>query len=64
VYRHAGLTDIPVGASTQEVVLLERVDRIRALPACVLQVRLVASDADGERLLAGYTFIHTPSAHQ
>jgi hypothetical protein len=57
------LKDIPVSASAQEVVLLERIDRIRALPACVQRVKLVASDADGERLLAEYTFIHTPAPH-
>ncbi len=57
------LKDIPVSASAQEVVLLERIDRLRALPARVQHVRLVALDADGERLLAEYTFVHTPSAH-
>lgn len=57
------LKDIPLSASAQEVVLLERIDRVRALPACVRRVRLVAPDADGERLLAEYTFVHTPSSH-
>ena len=57
------LKDIPVSASAQEVVLLERIDRLRALPARVQRVRLVALDAGGERLLAEYTFVHTPSAH-
>jgi hypothetical protein len=58
------LKDIPVSASAQEVVLLERIDRIRALPARVQRVRLVAPDADGERLVAEYTFVHTPSSHE
>ena len=58
------LKDIPVSASAQEVVLLERIDRIRALPARVQRVRLVAPDADGERLLAEYTFVHTASSHE
>jgi hypothetical protein len=58
------LRDIPVTASAQEVVLLERIDRIRALPAHVQRVKLVAPDADGERLLAEYTFVHTPSSHE
>jgi hypothetical protein len=57
------LKDIPVSPSAPEVVLLERIDRIRALPACVRRVRLVAPDAAGERLLAEYTFVHTPSSH-
>jgi hypothetical protein len=58
------LKDIPVSASAREVVLLERIDRLRALPAGVHLVRLVAPDADGERLLAEYTFIHTSSTHE
>jgi len=57
------LKDIPVSPSAQEIVLLERIDRIRALSACVQRVRLVASAAGGERLLAEYTFVHTPSSH-
>ncbi len=57
------LQDIPVSPSEQEVVLLERIDRIRALPACVRRVKLVAQGAEGERLLAEYTFVHTPSPH-
>lgn len=55
------LKDIPVSASAQEVVLLERIDRLRALPAGVQRVRLVAPEAAGERLLGEYTFVHTPS---
>lgn len=58
------LKDIPVSASAREVVLLERIDRLRALPAGVHRVRLVAPDADGERLLAEYTFIHTSSSRE
>ncbi len=58
------LKDIPVNPSAEEIVLLERIDRIRALPACVQRVRLVASAAGDERLLAEYTFVHAPSSHQ
>jgi hypothetical protein len=54
------LEDIPVSASAREVILLERIDAVRALPACVLRRRLVAPEADGERLLGEYTFVHTP----
>jgi hypothetical protein len=54
------LEDIPASASAQEVILLERIDLVRALPACVLRRRLVARKADGERLLGEY--IHTPSS--
>lgn len=55
------LRDIPVSASAQEVVLLERIDRLRALPAGSQRVRLVTPDAGGERVLGEYTFVHTPS---
>ena len=55
------LDDIPVSATAQEVVLLERMDRIRALPACVKRVKLIGHAAAGERLLGEYTFVHTPS---
>lgn len=57
------LNDIPVNASTQEVVLLERMDRIRALPACVKRVKLIGHEATGERVLGEDTFVHTPSGH-
>ncbi|HXG01944.1 MAG TPA: zf-HC2 domain-containing protein [Candidatus Binatia bacterium] len=53
-------TDIPVDPSASEIVLLERIDHVRALPAHVLRVRLVAPEADGERVLGEYTFVHTP----
>lgn len=59
--REAGrVTDIPVDPSAAEIVLLERIDHVRALPAHVLHVRLVAPEADGERVLGEYTFVHTP----
>jgi len=60
-HEEARLRDIPVSASAGEVVLLERIDRLRALPAHVQRVRLVAPDAAGERVLGEYTFVHTPS---
>ena len=57
------LKDIPANLSAQEIVLLERIDRIRALPARVQRVRLVASAPGDERLLAEYTFVHTPTSN-
>lgn len=57
------LHDIPVDLTSREVVLLERIDRIRALPACVQRMKLVAHQAGSERLLGEYTFVHTPSGH-
>lgn len=57
------LNDVPINASTQEIVLLERMDRVRALPACVKRVKLIGHEAGGERLLGEYTFVHRPSGH-
>ena len=57
------LDDVPINASTQEIVLLERMDRVRVLPACVKRVKLIGHEAGGERLLGEYTFVHTPSGH-
>jgi hypothetical protein len=54
------LTDVPVSASAGEVVLLEAIDRVRAMPAAVERVRLVAAGPAGERVLGEYTFVHTP----
>ena len=58
-----GLDDVPINASTQEIVLLERMDRVRVLPACVKRVKLIGHEAGGERLLGEYTFVDTPSGH-
>ncbi len=59
--RHR-LVDIPVSAAASEVIVLPPIDAIRALPATVERFRLLAVEAAGERLLAEYTFVHTPSA--
>lgn len=56
------IEDIPLTASTDEVVVVERTDRLRALPAVVERVRLVTPEAAGERVLGEYTFVHTPSS--
>jgi hypothetical protein len=55
------VSDIPLTASTDEVVVIELIDRLRALPAGVERVKLVTPEADGERLLGEYVFVHTPS---
>jgi putative zinc finger protein len=55
------ITDIPLSASLDEVVVIERTDRLRALPAGVERVKLVTPEAGEERLLGEYTFVHTPS---
>ena len=61
--EETGLDDVPINASTQEIVLLERMDRVRVLPACVKRVKLIGHEAGGERLLGEYTFVDTPSGH-
>jgi hypothetical protein len=54
------LEDIPVASGSREVVLAEPIDRVRSLPESVMQLRLVAVEAGGERVLGEYTFRHTP----
>jgi anti-sigma factor RsiW len=56
------LTDIPFSAATGEVVLVPRVDRIRALGESTATMRLVAVEGSGERVLGEYRFLHTPWA--
>ena len=52
--------DIPFDAASGEVVLAPKIARIRAMPSHQHRVRLVAVDANGERVIGDYTFIHTP----
>lgn len=52
--------DVPFIAESGVVVLAPPVDAIKALPASSLQIRLLAIDETGERMLGEYTFNHTP----
>jgi len=52
--------DVPIDPAADEVVFVAPIDEIRALPAHVQHLRLVAVEAGGERLLGEYTFDHTP----
>ncbi len=54
------LRDVPFDSATGEVVVASRIDRIRALPAATLRMRLLAVGPSGERLVGEYTFNHTP----
>jgi hypothetical protein len=54
------LRDVPFDAAAGEVVLASRMERIRALPASTLRMRLLAVAPSGERLVGEYTFHHTP----
>jgi len=53
--------DIPVGGAHGEVVFLPRTANLRAAPAGVDRLKLLAVEQEAERLLAEYTFVHTPS---
>jgi hypothetical protein len=52
--------DIPFVAESGSVVLAPSIERLRAMPAFILRVRLLAVDNHGERRLGDYTFNHTP----
>jgi anti-sigma factor RsiW len=54
------LTDLPFDASVAELVFAPSLSRLRAQPAHVERLRLLAVAADGERSLGEYTFDHTP----
>jgi hypothetical protein len=54
------LTDIPFSAAAGEVVLLPRVDRIRALGESIETIRLIAVGSEGERVIGEYRFLHAP----
>jgi len=55
--------DIPFDAARGEVVVVNSTARVRALPACVEQARLVAVDTatGAQRVIGDYTFNHRPS---
>ncbi len=54
--------DLPFDPTAGEVLFTARTDVLRTLPATVQRYRLIAVEAGGERVLAEYTFAHTPSA--
>ncbi len=54
--------DLPFDPSRGEILFTARVDVLRTLPATVQSYRLLAVEAGGERVLAEYTFAHTPSS--
>lgn len=54
--------DVPFSADRGDVVFSTGIDKLRALPASVFRVRLLAVDESGERALGDYTFNHTPHA--
>jgi hypothetical protein len=54
------LADIPFEAATGEVLFAPPVDALRARPAHVEKLRLLAVGPRGEELLGDYTFDHRP----
>jgi len=57
-------SDIPFVAENGAVVFAPGIARLRALPATVFRLRLLAVDGEGERVLGDYTFDHTPYSSQ
>lgn len=53
--------DVPVHRAMREIILAQRIDDLRALPATVVRARVLAVEDRGERILGEYTFNHTPS---
>ena len=54
------LSDIPFNPVAGEVLLCPSAAALKKLPAHTDRIRLLAIDNSGERLLAEYTFVHTP----
>ena len=54
------LEDIPFDPRTDGVLHVQRLDVVRAMPAYVYQVTLLAVEPGGERELGRYTFRHRP----
>ena len=54
------LADIPFDSTTGEVIVAPSAEMLRARPASVETMRLVAVGPDGEQLLGEYTFNHSP----
>jgi hypothetical protein len=52
--------DIPFDPRSASVVVASRTDYVRALSRQTSQMRLVAIDRQGERVIGEYTFNHTP----
>ena len=55
------LPDIPFDPAKGEVLFCPSAAGLKQMPAHTQVIRLLAVDATGERPLADYTFVHTPS---
>jgi hypothetical protein len=54
------LADVPFDPASGELILTSPIDALRARPAHVQRMRLLAVGPGGERVLGEYTFDHTP----
>lgn len=54
------VADIPFSAAAGEVVIVPRIDRVRALRESTETVQLVAVEQGCDRVLGEYLFVHTP----
>lgn len=52
--------DVPFDSASGEVVLAPKLADVRRLPAHRIEIRLIAVEPGGERLLGHYTLNHTP----
>jgi hypothetical protein len=55
------IPDVPVSPEAGELIVAQAMPAARAWGAMRMRFRLVARDADGERLVGEYTFDHTPT---
>jgi hypothetical protein len=55
------IEDVPVGAGTQELIMVQAMPAMRALGRSRMRMRVVSPEAGGDRLLGEYTFDHTPT---
>jgi hypothetical protein len=54
------LSDLPFDSAAEELVFAPSAATLRAMPAHVQRMRLLAVEEEGERVLGEYTFHHTP----
>lgn len=54
------IEDVPFVAGAGAVVMVTRIEALRALPKSTLRVRMLSVDPGGERILGDYAFHHTP----
>ena len=55
------IEDLPIDPAARELIVAQSMPAVRRLGHAVLRMRLVARDADHDRLLGEYTFSHSPS---